>query len=76
MIIGMISAFQTISIVGVGDPKALSGGISQALITTQTGLAGAIPLFIVHHILTEKADQLVMSLKQVTALFSPSPIQS
>ena len=40
---GMIITFQAITIYGAGDPKAMAGGISSALITTVLGLLVAIP---------------------------------
>jgi biopolymer transport protein ExbB len=40
---GMIGTFSVITQHGTGDPKLLSGGISEALLTTQLGLAVAIP---------------------------------
>jgi biopolymer transport protein ExbB len=40
---GMISTFDIITEHGTGDPKLLSGGISEALITTELGLIVAIP---------------------------------
>ncbi|MCB2187484.1 MAG: MotA/TolQ/ExbB proton channel family protein [Deltaproteobacteria bacterium] len=40
---GMIDTFQAIQEFGTGNAQALSAGISQALITTQTGLVVAIP---------------------------------
>jgi biopolymer transport protein ExbB len=46
---GMISLFEVITHYGTGDPKILAGGISEALITTQTGLATAIPILLVHN---------------------------
>ncbi len=45
---GMIGTFDTISTVGTGNPRLLSGGISEALITTQLGLMVAIPLLLAH----------------------------
>lgn len=45
---GMIRTFETISSAGTGNPRLLSGGISEALITTQFGLAVAIPLLLAH----------------------------
>jgi len=45
---GMIATFDTISAVGTGNPRLLSGGISEALITTQLGLMVAIPLLLAH----------------------------
>ena len=45
---GMIATFDTISAVGTGNPQLMSGGISEALITTQLGLMVAIPLLLAH----------------------------
>ncbi len=40
---GMISTFDVLAVFGTGNAKAMAGGISEALITTQTGLLVAIP---------------------------------
>ena len=45
---GMITTFDTISTAGTGNARLLSGGISEALITTQLGLMVAIPLLLAH----------------------------
>jgi len=45
---GMIATFDTIAAAGTGNPRLLSGGISEALITTQLGLMVGIPLLLVH----------------------------
>ncbi len=47
---GMISAFQTIGQVGMGDPTALAGDIGEALITTATGLTIGIPAMVFYFI--------------------------
>lgn len=44
---GMISTFDIITEFGTGDPKLLSRGISEALITTKLGLIVAIPTLLV-----------------------------
>jgi biopolymer transport protein ExbB len=41
---GMISSFEALAEVGLGNPQAVAGGISEALITTATGLAIALPV--------------------------------
>lgn len=56
---GMIETFQSITLFGTGDPKLMSGGISQALVTTQLGLSVAIPLVLFHSLLTGRANRLV-----------------
>ncbi|MFP4283438.1 MAG: MotA/TolQ/ExbB proton channel family protein [Opitutales bacterium] len=43
---GMIGAFQTISLGGMGKPELLAGDIGEALITTATGLVIGIPAMI------------------------------
>jgi biopolymer transport protein ExbB len=52
---GMINLFEVITHYGTGDPKILAGGISEALITTQTGLAVAIPILLVHNFLRNRS---------------------
>lgn len=59
---GMIETFQSITLFGTGDPKLMSGGISQALITTQLGLAVAIPLVLFHSLLAGRANRIVEQL--------------
>lgn len=54
---GMIATFNTISAVGTGNPRLLSGGISEALITTQFGLMVGIPLLLVHAWLSRWAER-------------------
>ena len=56
-IIGMIIAFQSIAVAGTGDPKVVAGGISQALVTTATGLVIAIPAIIAYRLLARRADK-------------------
>lgn len=57
-VLGMIRAFTQLSIQGVGTPATLGGGISEALITTATGLSVAIPTILLHKYLTSRADSL------------------
>jgi biopolymer transport protein ExbB len=40
---GMITTFDVLAVFGTGNARAMAGGISEALITTQTGLLVAIP---------------------------------
>ena len=63
-VIGMIKVFTAITTVGVGDPATLAGGISEALITTATGLSVAIPSVIFHRFLKRKIDELVVGMEQ------------
>ncbi len=68
---GMIETFQVITLFGAGDPRLMSGGISQALITTQLGLAVAIPLLLLHSFLQGRAGRMVALFDQTaTDLFA------
>ena len=42
---GMITTFDVITLFGTGNAKAMAGGISEALVTTQSGLVVSIPGF-------------------------------
>jgi biopolymer transport protein ExbB len=64
---GMIETFQVITLFGAGDPRLMSGGISQALITTQLGLAVAIPLLLIHSFLQSRANTLTTRLDELAA---------
>ncbi|KXI27301.1 MotA/TolQ/ExbB proton channel family protein [Paraglaciecola hydrolytica] len=51
---GMISTFKMMKIFGTGDASTVSGGISEALITTELGLIVAIPSLIISALLNRK----------------------
>jgi biopolymer transport protein ExbB len=61
---GMIEVFHTIAEAGAGQAAQLSGGISQALITTATGLLIAIPSLVAHNYFHEKAQVIVTDLER------------
>jgi biopolymer transport protein ExbB len=46
---GMIQLFEVITVYGTNDPKLLAGGISEALVTTETGLIIAVPIMLIHN---------------------------
>jgi len=60
----MIAAFNAITTAGVGDPKALSGGIGEALITTAAGLIVAIPAMAGYRYLRGRVDALVIEMEK------------
>jgi biopolymer transport protein ExbB len=60
---GMISTFDVITEHGTGDPKLLSGGISEALITTELGLAVAVPFLLLRSLLARWADRIVENMQ-------------
>lgn len=61
---GMIATFQSITLLGTGDPKLMAGGISQALVTTVLGLCVAIPLLFCHSLLAARSRRLLQLLQQ------------
>ncbi len=61
---GMILTFQGIVIFGAGDPKAMAGGISQALVTTVLGLCVAIPTVLLHTLVSSRSNYLLFLLEE------------
>jgi biopolymer transport protein ExbB len=61
---GIIAAFNAITAAGVGDPRVLSGGIGQALITTAAGLIVAIPSLMGYRFLRGRVDALVIEMEK------------
>ncbi|NVK41960.1 MAG: MotA/TolQ/ExbB proton channel family protein [Oceanospirillaceae bacterium] len=55
---GMIATFDVITEFGTGDPKMLSGGISEALVTTELGLIVAIPAVLLGNLLSGWAERI------------------
>jgi biopolymer transport protein ExbB len=56
---GMIKTFQVITLYGAGDPKMMAGGISQALMTTVLGLVVAIPMVLIHTLVSGQSRKIV-----------------
>jgi biopolymer transport protein ExbB len=54
---GMINTFHVITRFGTGDPRMMSGGISEALVTTMLGLSVAIPIMLAHTLLNRAVDK-------------------
>lgn len=63
-VIGMIKVFAVITAQGVGNPETLAGGISEALITTATGLVVAIPSLIFYRYFRGKISKLVVGMEE------------
>jgi biopolymer transport protein ExbB len=74
-VVGMISVFAAITTHGVGDPTAMAGGISQAMITTAAGLSIAIISLVFYRYFRRKVDSIVITMeleaiKMVDVLYS------
>ena len=61
---GMIKTFQAITLYGTGDPKLMAGGISQALVTTVLGLSVAIPMVLLHTVVSGRSRRIVQILQE------------
>ena len=62
-VVGMINVFAAISTHGVGDPTVLADGISQALITTASGMTVAIPSLMFYRYFRGRVDELVIKME-------------
>ncbi len=62
-VIGMIKVFAVITSLGVGDPKVLADGISEALITTAAGLSVAIPTVMFYRYFRGRVDELLLKME-------------
>ena len=62
---GMIATFDVLAVFGTGNAKAMAGGISEALITTQTGLLVAIPGLYMKGFLDRRAHTLKQRISAV-----------
>ncbi|MFW5825738.1 MAG: MotA/TolQ/ExbB proton channel family protein [Marinobacter sp.] len=63
-VIGMIKVFSTMQGAGAANISTLSGGISEALVTTAAGLTVAIPALIAHRYLIRRVEALVVGMEQ------------
>jgi len=67
-VIGMVQTFQVIAIFGTGNAQALAGGVSVALVTTQSGLLVAIPGLFMSGALERRAAKLRMRLDETATV--------
>jgi biopolymer transport protein ExbB len=60
---GIISAFSDISTQGMGGPSVIAAGISEALVTTATGLLVAIPALMFYNYFSKAISNLALELE-------------
>ena len=65
-VMGMIRVFSEIMVQGTGNAAVLAGGISEALITTASGLCVAIPAMVMHRYFQRRIDAIVVTMEQDT----------
>jgi biopolymer transport protein ExbB len=63
-VIGILKVFNVISLLGVGQARAMSGGISEALITTIVGLSIGIPAVVGYNYFSNKAERLILEIEK------------
>lgn len=66
---GMIHTFDLVTIFGTGEARLLSGGISEALITTKFGLGIAIPVLLAHSFLARRVRTIIGALENAVVRF-------
>jgi len=61
---GMIKVFQTLSAAGMTNAGNLSGGISEALITTAAGMSVAIPAIVLHSYFEGRVNRIFLTMEK------------
>ncbi|WP_300675074.1 MotA/TolQ/ExbB proton channel family protein, partial [Desulfoluna sp.] len=69
---GMITTFDVIALFGTGNARAMAGGISESLITTQSGLSVAIPGMFMGVLLTRRSRRLAAKLDETISTIQRS----
>jgi biopolymer transport protein ExbB len=62
-VVGMIRVFASVSQAGLGNPEVLSGGISEAMVTTAAGLIVGIPALVSHNWLEGRAHAIIFDIE-------------
>src|SRR5579862_3580557 len=68
---GMIKTFDVVRLFGSGDPGIMAGGISEALVATATGLVIAIPILLVHSVVSGRVDRILAETQASVATLLP-----
>jgi biopolymer transport protein ExbB len=67
---GIMRTFQLVTVFGTGDAKVLSGGISEALVTTEFGLIIAIPALLAHALFARRVRTMVGAMEHGMTVFA------
>lgn len=73
---GMIKTFAVIAEFGTGNARELASGISEALITTQTGLVVAVPGLFLASFLIRRSDELLSRMQRFCLRLSRAPVDT
>ena len=74
-VLGMIEVFRVVSSAGIGQAQSLAGGISQAMITTATGLTIAIPALVAYNAFSDRANALILEMEKLALAFIKQIVQ-
>ena len=74
-VLGMINVFRVVSSQGIGQADSLAGGISEAMITTATGLTIAIPALVAYNAFSDTANGLVLEIERLALSFIKRIVQ-
>jgi biopolymer transport protein ExbB len=67
---GIIASFDLLGAAGIEDPKAVTGGIAQALITTAAGLTVAIITLLPYNALVARVEKLTHYLEKMCTCYT------
>jgi biopolymer transport protein ExbB len=73
---GMITTFKAMTLFGAGDARAVSGGIAEALITTELGLVVAIPALLAHALMSRRVKNYFAQLENDAVHMSQLPARN
>lgn len=73
---GMITTFKAMTLFGSGDPNVVSGGIAEALITTELGLIVAIPALLAHALMSRRVKSYFAQLENDAVHLSQLPLRT
>ena len=75
-VVGMMGAFAELGTSGVGDPAALAGHIGEVLVATASGLAVAVPAFMIFYFLRNRLQASMNDFTDIiTSLFRKMPYE-
>jgi biopolymer transport protein ExbB len=65
-VVGIIRAFHSLAVSGSGGPSVISAGIAEALITTASGLAVAVPAVIFYNFFLRRVSTIMSEIEVVS----------
>lgn len=75
-VLGMVTVFNAISAEGLGNAQILSSGISEALVTTVTGLIVGIPALAFHSYFSKRVESLAIEMQELGTVFAAKLVEA